>query len=87
MMKKCAADSDRLESCKTARLRLDVILVFLSSLRCCSHVYHCSFLLFVSANSRIFHGDAELQLTSADVLKMKFALNLQLYTSANSKRL
>jgi len=85
MMKKCAADSERLESCKTARLRLDVILVFLSSSRCRSHVYHCGFLLFLSENRRVFHGDTELQLTSADVLKMKFALNLQLYTWANSK--
>ena len=76
-MKKCVADSERLESCKTIRLRLrcdiSFSFIFEISLLCTSLWV---FFLFVSENSRIFQGDTELQLTLEDlVFKMKLALH------------
>ena len=69
-MKKCAADSERLQSLNNQikiKMRYQLLL---------SHVQLCSFLLFVSENSGIFLGDAQLQLTLVDhVFKVKFALH------------
>ena len=84
-LKKCAADSWRLESCKTTRLRCDNSFSFIFEIHFpCTSLW---FLLFVSENSKIFQGDVELQLTLADhVFKLKFALQSELSMSANSER-
>ena len=82
-MKKCVADSVRLESCKTKQpYNIDAILVSLLFLRCPSLVNLFGFRPSAPENSRLFQGDVEPQLTLADhAFKMIFALHSELSKS------